>query len=320
MSERKLVLVTGATGAQGGGLVRHLLADPEYAVRALTRNPGSTAAQQLSAQGADVVQGDLSDPGALAKALHGCWGCFGVTNFWEHFESEYDHGTNLIDAVAGSDVQQFILSTLPSPLKITNGELSAPHLDIKARLEEYAREAVPGSAFIHPAFYYQNFMSFFPLQKQQDGSYVFGFPQGDTPLAGVAAEDIGGVVKAMFDRADQYARSVVGVVGDDLTGDQYADVMSRILGRTVVYQHVPRPGLPRRGRPCEHVRFQPPVHPEPPGGHPPEPRPVSRNADVRAVDHREPGSDARQPGLSRQLRSLGERVLVVEEPMLGYSV
>lgn len=240
MSDRKLVLVTGATGAQGGGLVRHLLADPDYAVRALTRNHGSAAAQELAARGVDVVQGDLSDPGALAEALKDCWGCFGVTNFWEHFEKEYDHGKNLIDAVAGSDVQQFILSTLPSPLKITKGELAAPHLDIKARLEEYAREAVPGSAFIHPAFYYENFMTFFPLQNQQDGSYSFGFPQGDTPLAGVAAEDIGGVVKAMFDRADQYARSVVGVVGDDLTGDQYADAMSRTLGRTVVYHHVPR--------------------------------------------------------------------------------
>ena len=236
----KTFLVIGATGAQGGGVASHLLQKRKLRVRAMTRNPDSRAALALREAGAEIVRGDLDDPDSIGEALEGCWGVFGVTNFWEHFEKEYHHGRNLVDAVAGSDVEYFVFSTLPSIVNRTGGELKSPHFDIKARLEEYARElGVPG-IYLHVAFYYENFLNFVPPRREPDGSFVFGFPQGDTPLAAVSAADVGGVVARILERPGDFREKVVGVVGDDAPCQYYAEVMSRLLERKVVYRHVPR--------------------------------------------------------------------------------
>jgi uncharacterized protein YbjT (DUF2867 family) len=239
-ASRPTILVTGATGAQGGSVARYLLERGAFAVRALTRNPDSDAAKALAAAGAEVVRGDLDDAASLRAAVASCHGVFGVTNFWEHFEAEHRHGVNLIDAVAESDVRHFVLSTLPSAHDISGGELSAPHLDIKAKLEAYARERGLPATFVHVAYYFENFASWFVPRRQEDGTYAFGFPQGDTPLAGVAVEDVGGVVAPIFERRDEFLGRTVGIVGDDLTGDEYAAVMGRVLGRPIAYHHIPR--------------------------------------------------------------------------------
>lgn len=234
------ILVTGATGAQGGSVAAHLLARGEVTVRCLTRHPESARAAELRAEGAEVAQGDLADPASLRRALADCWGVFGVTSFWEHFEREFEQGKNLIDAVAESSVEFMVMSTLPSVEGITQGELKVPHFDLKARLEEYARGFDLPAAFIHVAFYYENFLSFFVPRRQADGTYLFSFPQGDTPLAAVAVEDTGGVVRAIFDRPEEFRRRAVGIVGDERRPASYAEILSRVLGRTVRYQSMPR--------------------------------------------------------------------------------
>ncbi|MEA2462544.1 MAG: hypothetical protein QOJ98_291, partial [Acidobacteriota bacterium] len=136
---RKKILVVGATGAQGGSVARNLLARGRFDVRALTRNANSPAAQELRALGAEIVQGDLDDPASIRVAVEGCYGVFGVTNFWEHFQREAEQGRNLVAAVADAGVQHFVFSTLPPVEKATNGALRSPHFDIKAEHEEYAR-------------------------------------------------------------------------------------------------------------------------------------------------------------------------------------
>lgn len=239
MAERRTILVVGATGAQGGSVARHLLERGEVAVRCLTRNPDSQKAHALQRAGAEVVKGDLEDPARLRAALDGCDAAFGVTNFWEHFEREYPLGKNLIDAVSASGIAHFVFSSLPPAKKISNGELEVPHFDIKARLEEYARSLGLPATFVHMAFYFENFFAS-PPQRRDDGSFLFGFPQGDTPLAGVAVEDVGGVVSALFERPRDYIGRTVGIVGDDRPPREYAEIMTRVLGRTVVYSHVPR--------------------------------------------------------------------------------
>jgi uncharacterized protein YbjT (DUF2867 family) len=216
-----------------------LLAGGQFAVRCLTRDPHSVKAESLKNAGAEVVQGDLSDPASLLPALEGCQGVFGVTNYWEHFAAEREHGRNLVDAVAAAGVPDFVLSTLPSVKRITNGALEAPHLDIKAEIEDYARGRLPNTTFIHVAFYYENFTTFFPPQRQEDGSYAFGFPQGDTPLAAVSAADVGGVVGSIFARAQEYRGRTIGVVGDELRGDEFAAILSQVTGQTVRYNYVP---------------------------------------------------------------------------------
>jgi uncharacterized protein YbjT (DUF2867 family) len=236
----KTVLVIGATGAQGGSVASHLLDRRTFAVRALTRNPDSPAAQTLRARGAEVVRGELDDRGSLRAALKGVDAVFGVTNYWEHFEKEAEHGRNLINAVAGAEVEHFVLSTLPSVDAWSKGELKSPHFDQKYEMEQYARSLGLPATFVHVAFYYDNFFSFFPPQKNGDGRYHFAFNQGEVPLAGVAAEDIGGVVAGILEHPDAYLGKTVGIVGDDLTPEQYALAMSRASGKSIIYDYVPR--------------------------------------------------------------------------------
>jgi len=240
------ILVTGATGAQGGSVAAHLLSSGRYTVRCLTRNPVSERAAELKAKGAEVVAGDLASPATIRAALKGCDGVFGVTNFWEHFDREWEHGKNLADAVAASGIRHFIFSTLGFP---PGKDLPVPHIDIKAKLEEYARGLNLPATYVHVAFYCENFFTFFPPRRQEDGSYVFGFPQSDTPLAAVAVEDTGGVVTALFDAGEKYFGRRVGIVGDDRPPRAYAEAMSRASGRQVVYRHVPREAFAALGFP-----------------------------------------------------------------------
>lgn len=240
MPNKKTILVTGATGAQGGSVARYLLESGAFNVRAITRNPESDKAKALRAAGAEVVKGDLSDKDSLKPALEGCDGVFGVTNFWEHFDKEFSQGKNLVDAVAAAKIQHFVFSSLPDARKLSKGTLEVPHFQMKAELEDYIRELGLPATIIHVAFYYENFLYFIPVKRINGGPPSFGFPQGDTPLAGVAVEDVGGVVLEIFKRPDEFMGKTVGIVGDDIPCQQYAEIMSRVTGTEVVYNHIPR--------------------------------------------------------------------------------
>ena len=133
------ILVTGATGLQGGAVARHLLKLGKAEVRCLTRHPDSEAAKTFKQLGADVVKADFDDPASLKPVLRGCTGVFGVTNFWEAFLREYEQGANLIDAASEAGVGHLVLSTLPSTSKISNGAISVPVFETKARMEEHTR-------------------------------------------------------------------------------------------------------------------------------------------------------------------------------------
>lgn len=234
------ILVLGATGAQGGSVARNLLARGGFAVRAFTRNVDSPAAQALRELGAETVQGDLDDPTSITAALEGCYGVFGVTNFWEHFDKEAAQGRNLVRAVADSGIEHFVFSTLPPIEKATGGALRSPHFDLKAEHEDYARSLGIPATFIHVPFYYENFLAFFPPRPAGDGTYQFGFPQGDTPLAAMSVEDVGLIVAAVFEQPETYLGKVLKVAGDELPAAGYAEVLSRHSGATIRYAYVPR--------------------------------------------------------------------------------
>lgn len=237
---RKTILVTGATGAQGGSVARTLLKENKFRVRILTRNAKSQRAQMLKRAGAEVVEGDMEHPESLAKALKSVYGVFAITNFWEHFAKEYQLGVNLADAAKEAGVQHFVMHTLDDYYNLSRGRYSVPQCDIKAALENYVGTTTLPATFIRTAFYYENFFGMFPLQKGEDHSFHFGFPQGDTKLAMTSAEDVGGVVNAVFEDPAQFTGRSIGVVGDDYTCDEYAEIMSRVLKRNIRYNYVPR--------------------------------------------------------------------------------
>ncbi len=245
----KTILVTGATGAQGGGVASHLLSSGRYSVRCLARQPKSDKAAALRSAGAEIVPGDFEDPASLKAAMKGCYGVFGVTNYWQAFDREVPQGKNLADAVALSGIEHFIFSSLPSAAKLTHGQLDVPHIETKAKIEEYSRGLGLPATYVHVAFYYENFLTYFPPRRIEDGSYVFAFPQGDAPLATVAVEDLGGVVTALFDRGPQDQGRVLAVAADEQPCQEYAATMSRITGQRIAYQNMSREAFAALGFP-----------------------------------------------------------------------
>ena len=240
MTKKKTILVTGATGAQGGSVAKALLQKGEFAVRILTRNAASEKALALQAMGAEIAEGDMADVGSLEKAMKDCYGVFGVTNFWEHYNREYELGINLVEAVAASGISHFVLHTLPDYSALSGGELAVPHCDIKAALKAHSQQLRLPATYLQLAFYYENFLSYFPPMPDQFGTFQFGFPQGHTKLAMVSVEDTGPIVARIFAEPETYIGRTLTAVGADDTCDAYAAAMTRILELPVQYNYIPR--------------------------------------------------------------------------------
>ncbi|MDX1546505.1 MAG: NmrA/HSCARG family protein, partial [Rhodothermales bacterium] len=213
MAEKKTIAVIGATGAQGGGLARAILNDPDSAfqVRAITRNPDSDKAQALAGQGAEVVQADLDDLDSLKRAFEGAYGAFCVTNFWEHFspEKEKAQATNLAEAARHAGLKHVIWSTLEDtrewvPLSDDRmptlmDHYKVPHFDAKGEANSAFTERGVPTTFLVASFYWDNFIHFgMEPQRGEDGTLAITFPMGDEPLSGIAAEDIGKCAYGIF--------------------------------------------------------------------------------------------------------------------------
>lgn len=240
MLRKRTILVTGATGAQGGSVARALLQQGEFAVRILTRNPSSQKALELKRLGAEVIVGDMADEDRLQAAMDGCYGVFGITSYWEHFKREFRLGMNLVEAVAVSGIEHFVLHTMPDYKALSGGMLEVPHCDIKAVLKSYSQELRLPATYLQVSFYYENFLNLFPLKQDQFGTFQFGFPQGHTKLATVSVEDVGGIAARAFAEPSTYIGRTLTAVGADETCDTYAAIMTKVLGVPVHYNHVPR--------------------------------------------------------------------------------
>ena len=254
MAERKIIAVLGATGAQGGGLVRAIQADTGsgFRARAVTRNPDSDKAKALAALGAEVVQGDVSDPASLTRAFQGAHGAYCVTFFWDHFSPERETGEARQMALAAraagvahvvwstlEDVRTFVPLSNPS-IPTLNGKYKVPHFDGKGEADAFFREAGVPTTFYYASFYWDNFIYFGAGPKPgPDGQLQLVLPMGNGKLAGVAAEDIGRTAYGIFKRGKELTGKKVGVAGEILTGAEIAEKMSRALKRPVRYQPVP---------------------------------------------------------------------------------
>lgn len=254
MSGKKIITVIGATGAQGGGLVRAVLADTqsEFSVRAVTRKLDSDAAKALVALGAEVVAGDSDDPAGLDKAFAGAYGAYCVTNFWEHFSAEREglQAANMARASRRAGLQHIIWSTLEDtrkliPLEDTRmptlqGKYKCPHFDSKGQMDElFATEAAPTS-YLMAAFYWENLIYFgMGPRAGSDGMLDFSLPLGGAKLPGIAAADIGKCAYGIFRRGTSAVGQRFGISGGNLSGSEMATGLERAMGQSVRFQDVP---------------------------------------------------------------------------------
>jgi len=254
MADKKIIAIVGATGAQGGGLARAILSDPqsEFAVRALTRDVNSDKAKALASQGAEVVAADIDDVESLKKAFKGAYGVYALTNFWEHFspEKETAQAKNMADAALASGVQHVIWSSLEDtrdwmPLSDDRmptlmGKYKVPHFDSKGEAEKFFRQPGLTSTILRTCFYWDNFIYFgLGPKKGPDGKLAITFPMGDKRLPGIAAGDIGKCAYGIFKAGDKHKGETVSIAGGHLTGAQMAASFTRALGTEVKYNDVP---------------------------------------------------------------------------------
>jgi uncharacterized protein YbjT (DUF2867 family) len=250
---KKLIAVVGATGAQGGGLVRAILADPSggFAARAVTRDASSDKAKALAALGAEVVPANLDDAASLRKAFEGAHGAFCVTAFWEHFspEKELAQARAMAQAAKDTGVKHVVWSTLEDTRRFVplddprmptlQGKYKVPHFDAKGEANGVFTALGVPTTFLNTSFYWDNLVHFgMGPKKGEDGKLGFVLPMGDKKLPGIAAEDIGRCAYGIFKRPDLVGKSV-GIAGEHLTGAQMAAELSRALGQEVVYRAVP---------------------------------------------------------------------------------
>jgi uncharacterized protein YbjT (DUF2867 family) len=253
MADKKIIAVAGATGAQGGGLVRAIMADPSggFTARAITRDPSSDKARALAALGAEVVKADLDDTAGMRRAFQGAHGAYCVTFFWAHMkpEKELAEARNMAQAAKDAKVAHVIWSTLEDTRKLVplsdnrmptlGGKYKVPHFDAKGEADKIFTELGVPTTFLVTSFYWDNFIYFgMGPKKGADGTLAFSLPMGNSRLAGMAAEDIGKCAYGVFKKGRDLIGQRVGIAGEFLTCAQMAAAFTKALGQPVRYNEI----------------------------------------------------------------------------------
>ena len=254
MGTKKIITIFGATGAQGGGLARSILADRDgpFSVRAVTRDVNSDAARALAKAGAEVVAANLDDAAAVERAFAGAYGAYCVTFFWAHFspERELAEARLMAQAARAAGLQHVIWSTLEDTrrwmrlddprMPTLMGRYKVPHFDAKGEADQLFRDAGVPTTFLLTSFYWDNLIFFGSGPKPAaDGKLDFVLPMGQAKLPGIAAEDIGRCAHGVFRRGAELIGKTVGIAGEHLTGAEMAAALTRALGREVRHLDVP---------------------------------------------------------------------------------
>lgn len=253
MSQKKIITIFGATGAQGGGLARAILNDKnsEFTVRAVTRDPDSDKAKTLAAMGAEIVQADLAHPDKVLKAMEGAYGAFCVTFFWAHFspEQEAAEAKCMAEAAKAAGVKHVIWSTLEDTrlhvplhddrMPTLQEKYKVPHFDSKGESNRFFREAGVPTTFLLTSFYWDNLIYFGMGPKRgADGVLAITFPMGDSKLSGINAEDIGKCAYGIFKKGPSMIGKTVGIAGEHITCADMAKALTKALGEEVRYNSV----------------------------------------------------------------------------------
>ncbi len=234
---RKLIAVTGATGQQGGAVVRALQAGGKFRARALSRNPDEH--RDLADE---IIQANLDEPDTLTAAFQGVHGVFLVTNFWNEGTDERRQATAAIKAAKDAGVRHFVWSTLPNVEAISGGKFNVPHFTGKAKVDPIVSEAgFAHHTFVIPPFYYQNLAGTLAPQKQPNGSLGWALPL-DPEVRCIHMGDVrelGDIVAGAFAHPDQAGNGeYLPLVGDFLSFNEIVETLNR-QGHKFSFTQVP---------------------------------------------------------------------------------
>jgi uncharacterized protein YbjT (DUF2867 family) len=230
----KIILVTGATGKQGGAVARHLIEDG-WSVRALTRSPDKPESVKLRDLGAQIVQGDLDNPASIISAITGVYGVFSIQQYWgKGVDVEMAEGMALADAAKKAGVAHFIYSSVGGAERKTG----IPFFESKFQIETHIKKLNLKWSIVRPAYFMENFLAPEMIDHIYNGDFPFPL-ESEMSMQLVAVDDIGEMVKVMFNNPDVYLGKAVELAGDELTGAQMAEVLSKAAGRTVTYREIP---------------------------------------------------------------------------------
>jgi len=232
----KTVLVTGATGRQGGAVVRHML-PKGWKLRALTRHRDSYAAKNLADQGIELMQGDLEDPTALERAARGVYGIFSVQDFWAvGARREVQQGKNLAEAGKRAGVEHFVYSSVGGAER----KSGIDHWESKWEIEKHIRKLGLPATMLRPAAFMENYY----IDQVEIGilkGKLMDPIRGDKPYQTIATEDIGAFAALAFERPKEFIGLELEIAGSELTNPETAETFSRVLGKPVKFQLLPMP-------------------------------------------------------------------------------
>jgi uncharacterized protein YbjT (DUF2867 family) len=232
----KIVLITGATGRQGGAVIRHML-PKGWKLRALTRNTDSSVARELARQGIEVVRGDLEDPVSLENAVGGAYGVYSVQDFWSvGARREVQQGKNLADAAKKAGISHFVYSSVGGAERNSG----IPHWESKWEIEQHIRKLTLPATILRPAGFMENYY----IDQVEIGilkGKLIDPIGGDKPYQTIAADDIGAFAALAFEWPKELIGAEIEIAGSELTNRQAAEVFSRVLGQKVKFQKLPLP-------------------------------------------------------------------------------
>lgn len=230
----KTILVTGATGQQGGASARHLQARG-WCVRVLTRDPQKPAAQALADAGMEVVQGDLTDRASLDRALQGVYGVHSVQSYMPRDPGgEINQGKTLADAAKAAGVEHFVYSSAAGADRHTG----IAEQESKWEIEQYIRALDLPATILRPTFFMDIFTIPFFHQMILAGTWAFGL-HPETKVQMIATDDIGALVALAFENPRDFIGKALEIAGDELTMPQAAEVFGQVIGRPVRFIETP---------------------------------------------------------------------------------
>jgi uncharacterized protein YbjT (DUF2867 family) len=231
---RDPVLVTGATGRQGGATARHLL-ERGWPVRAFTRNPDKPAARALAKRGAEIVRGDYDDPSSVARAVEGVHGVFSIQDWWvAGLDGEIRQGRALAEAAKQAGVKHLVYSSVGGAERASG----IPHFETKWALEQYIGKLNLPATILRPVSFMENY--YMPqVEKGILKGRLLDGVRADKRYQLIATDDIGAFAAAVFDRGDEMIGQAIEIAGDELTNLEIAATFSRVMGRPIKFTRLP---------------------------------------------------------------------------------